>query len=287
MSNSRAETPQHAAQVDVFCADAEIVHPGELWRIEAGSGPFVGLAVHAGNEIRSDLRSVLAIDDQTRFREEDPYTDQIAALCGTHIATFRSRFEVDLNRKANEAICVQPEDCWNLRVWKEDDGLTQTMYRRSLVEHAAFYEMLGPLLSEIEKREGRFLVLDCHSYNHRRGGPEQPPADPERNPEINVGTGSMDRAYWAPLVDRFIGNLQEADYLGRHLDVRENVNFRGRHLARFVHTNFPRSGCCLAIEVKKIFMDEWTGALNEAAFEALLAAFRATLHRIEGVPWTR
>ena len=287
MSNSRAETPKHNARGDLFYADAEIVHPGELWRIETGSGPFVGLAVHAGHEMRCDLRSALAIDDQTRLREEDPYTEKIAALCGTHILTFRSRFEVDLNRDANEAICVQPEDCWNLRVWKENDWLTQTMYRRSLVEHTAFYEMLGPLLREVEKQEGRFLVLDCHSYNHRRAGPDQPPADPERNPEINVGTGSMDRAHWAPLVDRFMGSLQEADYLGRHLDVRENVNFRGRYLARFIHTHFPRSGCCLAIEVKKIFMDEWTGALNEAAFEALLAAFRATLNRIEVVPWTR
>ena len=280
MSNSRAETPKHNARDDISYADAEIAHPGELWKIETGSGPFVGRAVHAGHEMRCDRRSALAIDNQTRLREEDPYTENIAALCGTHILTFRSRFEVDLNRDANEAICVQPEDCWNLRVWKENDGLTQTMYRRSLVEHAAFYEMLDPLLREIEKREGRFLVLDCHSYNHRRAGPDQPPADPERNPEINVGTGSMDRAHWAPLVDRFIRNLQEADYLGRHLDVRENVNFRGRHLARFVHANFPRSGCCLAIEVKKIFMDEWTGALKVAAFEALLAAFRETLHRI-------
>ena len=287
MSNSRAETPKHNARSDISYADAEIVHTGELWKIETGSGPFVGLAVHAGHEMRCDLRSALAIDDQTRLREEDPYTEKIAALCGTHILTFRSRFEVDLNRDANEAICVQPEDCWNLRVWKENDGLTQTMYRRSLVEHAAFYEMLDPLLREIEKREGRFLVLDCHSYNHRRAGTDQPPADPERNPEINVGTGSMERAHWAPLVDRFMGSLQEADYLGRHLDVRENVNFRGRYLARFIHTHFPRSGCCLAIEVKKIFMDEWNGTLNVAAFDALLRAFQGALDRIEEVPWTR
>jgi hypothetical protein len=34
-------------------------------------------------------------------------------------------------------------------------------------------------------------------------------------------------------------------------------------------------------------MDEWTGALNKAAFEALLGAFRATLGRVEEVPWTR
>ena len=287
MINLRAVTPKHDALGGVSYSNAWTVNPGKLWRIEGGSGPFVGLAVHAGHEMRRGLRSVLAIDDDSRLREEDPYTDRIAALCGTHIMTFRSRFEVDLNRVADEAICVQPEDCWNLRVWKENDGLTQTMYRRSLVEHAAFYEMLGSLLREIEKREGRFLVLDCHSYNHRRACPDQSPADPERNPEINVGTGSMDRAYWAPLVDRFIGTLQEADYLGRHLDVRENVNFRGRHLARFVHTHFPRTGCCLAIEVKKIFMDEWTGALNKTAFEALLGAFRATLGRVEEVPWTR
>lgn len=287
MSNFGAETPNHNAPGDVSYSDAETVDPGKLWQIEAASGPFVGLAVHAGHEMRCDLRSVLKIDDRTRLREEDPYTEKIAALCGTHILTFRSRFEVDLNRNANEAICVQPEDCWNLRVWKENDGLTQTMYRRSLLEHAAFYEILGPLLRGIEKREGRFLVLDCHSYNHRRAGPDQPPADPERNPEINVGTGSMDRAHWAPLVDRFMGSLQEADYLGRHLDVRENVNFRGRHLARFVHTHFPRSGCCLAIEIKKIFMDEWTGTLNVAAFDALLRAFQGALDCIEEVPWTR
>ena len=286
MSNLGAETPDHNAAGDVCDSDTKTVNPDKLWQIEVGSGPFVGLAVHAGHEMRDDLRSALKIDDQTRLREEDPFTDQIAALCNTHILTFRSRFEVDLNREAKDSICVQPEDCWNLRVWKENDGLTQTMYRRSLMEHAAFYKMLGPLLREIAEREGRFLVLDCHSYNHRRAGPDQPPADPELNPDINVGTGSMDRAYWAPLVDRFMGNLQEADYLGRQLDVRENVNFRGRHLARFIHTHFPRSGCCLAIEVKKIFMDEWSGELDDAALDALLAAFRATLNRIEGVPWT-
>ena len=272
---------------DVSCSEAWTVKPDELWRIEEGEGPFVALAVHAGHEVRRGLRSALAIDDDTRLREEDPYTDRIAALCGTRVVTFQSRFEVDLNRPAHEAVCVQPEDCWNLHVWKENGGLTQTKYRRSLAEHAAFYEMLGSLLKRVEEREGRFLVLDCHSYNHRRAGPDQPPSDAERNPEINIGTGSMDRAYWAPLVDRFIETLREADYLGRHLDVRENVNFRGRHLAHFVHTHFPRTGCCLAIEVKKIFMDEWTGVLDEPAFDTLLRAFRETLGRVEGVPWTR
>ncbi|MHA1559646.1 MAG: N-formylglutamate amidohydrolase [Alphaproteobacteria bacterium] len=263
------------------------LEPDKLWRVKLGDGPLVGLAVHAGHGVRAGLRPALAVVEETRLREEDPFTDRIAALCGTQVVTFRSRFEVDLNRPAAEAICVQPEDCWNLRVWKAEDGMTQTMYRRSLAEHAAFYEMLGPLLRRVERREGRLLVLDCHSYNHRRAGPDRPPADPERNPEINIGTGSMDREHWQPLVDRFISTLAGTDYLGRHLDVRENVNFRGRHLAHFVHSRFPRTGCCLAIEVKKTFMDEWTGELDGTPFEALLDAFRTTLEAVGHSKWTR
>ena len=257
--------------------------PGEdPWRVDLGSGPFVGLALHSGHEIRPSLRAALAVDDETRLREEDPYTEGIAALCGTRVLTFRSRFEVDLNRPADEAVCVQPSDCWNLQVWQQPNGLTQTMYRRSLDEHARFYSMLGDLLEWIEKREQRFLVLDCHSYNHRRGGPNEPPANPELNPEINVGTGSMDRKYWAPVVDHFMSALSGADYRGRSLDVRENVRFRGRFLAQFVHDRFPRSGCCLAIEVKKFFMDEWTGEVDQNAYAPLLAAFRTALSATEG-----
>ena len=255
--------------------------PNDPWDVDVGPGPFVGLAVHAGHDIRTGLRAALAIDETTRLREEDPFTDGLAALCGTRILTSRSRFEVDLNRPSDESVCVQPDDCWNLRVWKQSDGLTQTMYRRSLEEHSRFYEMLGDRLKEIKRREGRFVVLDCHSYNHRRAGPEEPPADPQQNPEINVGTGSMDRAYWAPVVEAFLSSLAAADYQGRHLDVRENVKFRGRYLAEFVHTNFPRTGCCLAIEVKKFFMDEWTGQLDRDAFGALLGVFRKALGAVE------
>ncbi len=68
--------------------------------------------------------------------------------------------------------------------------------------------------------------------------------------------------------------------LGRHLDVRENVNFRGRYLSEYVHSNYPKTGCCLAIEVKKFFMDEWTDELDEEVFEALLAAFKTAIDAV-------
>ncbi|HET9772461.1 MAG TPA: N-formylglutamate amidohydrolase, partial [Acidimicrobiia bacterium] len=122
-----------------------------------------------------------------------------------------------------------------------------------------------------------FVVLDLHSYNHRRGGPGAPPADPRANPEINVGTGSLDRERWGNLVDRFSADLRRVEVAGRPLDVRENVRFRGGHLSRWVHAAFPGQACCLAVEVKKFFMDEYSGAIDEPVWAGVQAALAATV----------
>jgi hypothetical protein len=47
--------------------------------------------------------------------------------------------------------------------------------------------------------------------------------------------------------------------------VRENVRFLGGHLTRWVSDTFPDRACALAIDVKKIYMDEWTGRIDELA----------------------
>jgi hypothetical protein len=120
-------------------------------------------------------------------------------------------------------------------------------------------------------------VFDLHSYNHRREGPEGSPAEPEANPEVNIGTGSMDRDRWAHVVDRFIAELGAVEFLGRSLDVRENVRFRGGQLARWTHQSFPEAGCVLAIEFKKFFMDEWTGEPDPVQLQAIRQALASTV----------
>ena len=45
-----------------------------------------------------------------------------------------------------------------------------------------------------------------HSYNHCREN--RTPADPAQNPEINVGTGTVDRARWGHVVERFLADLR-------------------------------------------------------------------------------
>jgi len=246
-----------------------------LWVEQVGDGPVVATAIHAGHEVRRDLLPLLAIDESTRAREEDPYTDALVKVVPSWIAFRRSRFEVDLNRPKEEAVYLSPEMAWGLHVWKKP--LDETEIERSLEEYDAFYDELYRLLKKIERRHGCFVVFDLHSYNYRRRGPHEPPEDPQKNPDVNVGTGSLDRERCGPVVERFMRDLRDYDFLGHHLDVRENVKFKGRQLAQWIHEKFPDTACVLAIEFKKFFMDEWTGVADIDQVEEIRKALQSTL----------
>jgi N-formylglutamate amidohydrolase len=241
-----------------------------------GAGPLVATAIHDGHALRDDVAARIALSDAERLREEDPHTGAWAALAPTRLVVRRSRFEVDLNRPREKCVYRCPEDAWGLRVWREEPP--EALVRDSLAAYDAFYAELGRLAARLARRHGRFVVLDLHSYNHRRDGPDRAPADPAANPDVNVGTGSLaDRRPWAPLIDRFVRELGGADVGGRRLDVRENVRFRGGGLGRFTHQKFPDAACVLSLEFKKFFMDEWSGRLDPGLHAAIGAALAATL----------
>jgi N-formylglutamate amidohydrolase len=250
--------------------------PEEIWRLRTGEGSIVATAIHDGHAVRAEVARHLALDDAVRLREEDPFTARWTAVAPTRIVGLRSRFEVDLNRPRDAAVYRKPEDAWGLEVW--DGELPEEIAERSLRGYDAFYTTLAQLYRSLASRHGRFLVLDLHSYNHRRDGPDRPPADPQLNPQVNVGTGTMqDRARWSSLIDRFRSDLAAFDFPGGRLDVRENVRFRGGALAAWTHRSFPDEACVLSIEVKKFFMDEWTGEPDQALVDAVGKALRATL----------
>lgn len=244
----------------------------EIVTIVRGDSPLVAAAVHDGHELRPEVANLLALSDRERRREEDPCTGSWTRVSDSRIVARRSRFEVDLNRPRDAAVYCRPEDAWGLDVWKSPPP--EDLIRRSLAEYDAFYEVVEGLLAEKEQRHGRFVVYDIHAYNHRRDGPDAPAADPAANPDINVGTGSMDRRRWGPVVDRLISDLRSVDFLGRRLDVRENVNFQGGEFPAWVHRRFPESGAAIALEFKKFFMDEWTGQPYDEIVRAVERSLR-------------
>ena len=243
--------------------------------IVSGHGPVVAVALHNGHAVRREVSDMLALDEEMRLREEDPFTGQWADVGQARIVATRSRFEVDLNRPRGKAVYLTPDDAWGLNVWKRP--LPAGFVARSLQQYDAFYKSAFGLLTDLKPHFGHFVVLDLHSYNHQRAGPGQAPADQALNPEVNVGTGTVNRKLWGALVDRFLDDLRNFDYLGRHLDVRENVKFSGGHFSRWTHENFPESGCSLSIEFKKFFMDEWTGSPDTEQLTAIAEALGSTV----------
>ena len=247
----------------------------EIWHFETGDGPLIATAIHDGHDVRPELNDLMSISGNGRLREEDPFTGEWTRVANSRIVGLRSRFEVDLNRPREKAVYISPEDAWGLNIWRKIPSNFQIEY--SLAEYDAFYAEVHRILSELEKRHGRFVVFDLHTYNHLREGPYGPAADPQGNPEVNIGTGTLDRSYWAPVVDVFVNSLQNFDYFGRQLDVRENIKFRGGNFPRWVNQNFPKTGCAIAIEFKKFFMNEWTGEADTPQVQEIKEALQSTV----------
>ncbi|MBN2715283.1 MAG: N-formylglutamate amidohydrolase [Deltaproteobacteria bacterium] len=248
------------------------------WTINRGDSPFIAFAIHAGHWLRTEIKSTIALEDDVQLREEDPYTDRWAAIAPTSIIVERSRFEVDFNRSREESVYLTKEQAWGLDVWREPPDAELVEHSRQ--EWDLFYEEIKTTLSAIERTHGRFIVLDFHSYNHRRDGKDAKPADERRNPVVNLGTGALDRKLWKPIIDTFIETVSGFKLDGKKLDVRENVKFKGGYLSRWIVENFPESACVLAIDVKKVFMDEWSGELYEDRMNLFRDAFVAAMDKM-------
>jgi hypothetical protein len=246
----------------------------QIWRLQVGSGPLVATAVHDGHDLRENVAEHMALSDSERLREEDPFTAEWTRVAPTRVVGTRSRFEVDLNRPREKAVYRVPEDAWGLNVWNGNPP--DEVFEQSLAEYDTFYDAMRKLFSEISKQHGHFVVFDLHTYNHRRLGPDGPEADPAGNPQVNIGTGTVNRERWAGVLDTFIDTLRSFDFPGGKLDVRENVKFQGGNWPRWIHQNFADSGVAIAIEFKKFFMDEWSGAPNDTLVETIGEALQFT-----------
>lgn len=256
----------------------------DLWSVHRSASKVLGTAIHNGHGMRPETRALTILSDGQRLREEDPFTDYLIQDIPNRIVVHRSRFEVDLNRAREEAVYLTPRQSWGLQVWR--DRPPADLIARSLSLHDDYYDMLALNLHQMEKRHGAFVVLDVHSYNHRRQGPHAAATPHPDAPDINIGTFSMDRDRWRHVVEALTGHLSAAEIAGRRLDVRENIAFQGKgEQTRFIHHAFPQTGCAIAIEFKKIFMDEWTGEPDRrvlAPLRSLLASAVAVIENALG-----
>lgn len=270
-SENSAHGPNHgiAAALDTSGGDIP-------WVFTAGDGPVIAAAIHAGHDLPTAVARLQAIDAETRRREEEPFTDGWVTVAHRSIVVRRSRFHFDLDRLQGCAVYRSPREAWGLEVWKEPPP--HHAYECALAMHREFYVGLTRFLDTALEAHPRLVVLDLHAYNHRRDGPDAPAAEPILNPEINVGVGSVDMNHWGDLVRQFVGDLKAfARPDGRKLDVRANIKFRGGHFPTWINRRYPSRVCAIGVEVKKTFMDEWSGQLYPERFEVVREALLSTI----------
>ncbi len=238
------------------------------WLVDAAH-PIVATAIHSGHDLRPEVEEVMVLESSVRRREEDPWTDHIAASVGSWVRVNRSRFEVDLNRSRDQSVYLNPADAWGLDLWADapDPGIVE----RSRQLHDLFYQDLAVVLDQLVAEHRGFVLYDVHSYNHRRAGPTSAPEPAADNPLVNLGTGSLPER-WRPVADVFLASMAEQDFGGQKIDARTDVRFKGGYLAAWLHDSYGEVGCALAIEFKKVFMDEWTGAVADDHLSDLAGA---------------
>jgi hypothetical protein len=201
----------------------------------------------------------MTLSEADRKREEDPYTGFFTEFCPNRIIVQTSRFEVDLNRPHTRAVYQNPEDCWGLVLRK--DPLSEYVINKSLLEYEDFYRRVKMHFDEILYQFGRIIVLDLHSYNHHRLGPEAEYDEPKYNPEIILGTNNMPEVN-LPFVEKLRENIIAQEFEDRNIDCRVNVKFPGGHFSRWIHHTYGEKAIAIALEFKKTFMDEWSGELD-------------------------
>ena len=249
------------------------------WETRRGSGPVFATAVHAGHALRAEVAELSALTPDARRREEDPLTDVLASVGDQLFVSRASRFEVDLNRPTEEAVYRVPDDAWGLELWKSP--LPEHVIEDSLAAHARFYAQMGNWLEELIETHGQVLLLDVHSYNHRRDGADNEPMPQADNPDIDLGLTTADRGRFGDVIDVLAETLA-AGRLGEGTpDVRENVRFPdGGNWPEWVYAQYGAEVCTITLEYKKTFMEEWSGQADLARLEQLRAGLAAAVEAV-------
>lgn len=272
---TRQDTPAAGA----YFTDRTLLAPIDgdpRWDLLVGDGPVVATAIHDGHALRDSLHHRAALDRAGRLREEDPMTGLLADVGDVRLRVRHSRFEVDVNRPRDGAVYARPEDAWGLQVWEAP--LPEDEQVASLRHYDRFYAMVRELFDRLLARHGTLLLVDLHSYNHRRDGADAAPADPAGNPDIELGLTTLDHGRWGHVATRFTEVLAAHPVAGRAPDVRANVRFpTGGHFPEWVYATWGDRICTISPEYKKIFMDEWTGHVDLAALHDLRTGLAAAV----------
>lgn len=226
---------------------------------------YLGVALHSGSRVRPELDEAMKVGQKDRFREEDPYTDLFIRDFPLRVLARDSRFEYDLNWEIGKCIYPVGEQKWGLKVWNRP--LTSDEIATTHHKYREFHALIDLIVGYMLRQEGTPILFDIHSFCYQRE--KRTNWWEDNKPEINLGTRSINRKYFSSLIDIFLDHASEIRLDGHILSVGENTLFPGGYITQKFAGSHNRKLLVLAIEYKKIFMNEWTGVLYPEKLKTL------------------
>ena len=218
--------------------------------------PYCCTAIHDGSNLRSDLRNKIALDEYSRWYEEDPFTGAFIASMPITLIGHDSRFEYDLNRSPETAIY---KEAWGKKVWKTQ--LTSKEIQASKKKHSNYYKVTNALISKLEELYDGCVVYDIHSYNFERWD--------RKVPLFNIGIENVDTKRYESVIENWKSELSNIQIDGVENTTAINDVFYGRgYNLEYITKNFKNT-LVLATEVKKVYCNELTGANYPKIIKAL------------------
>ncbi|MEN6445454.1 MAG: N-formylglutamate amidohydrolase [Candidatus Cloacimonas sp.] len=244
--------------------------------------PLLAFAIHNGHFLPLEILRGCGVDEATRLREEDPFTDGFAKCFSNNVVVQTSRFAVDLNRSPEKTVYQKPEDAWGLKVRK--NPLPQKLYETLIKAYETFYRTAFYQIDRLLQYHEKLIILDLHSYNHHRKGPSAILDPQNENPDIILGRNNLPESEY-PAIEKLRLLLQGRPFLNTKLDCRCDVKFSGGYFSQWVNYYYGKNVLCLAVEFKKIFMDEWSGELHLPAYLQLQDIFQTAVFQwMEDLP---
>lgn len=237
---------------------------------------YLGVVLHSGSAVRAELSDVMAVGPADRFREEDPYMDLFIEDFPIQIIAGDSRFEYDLNWEQEQAIYTAGEKKWGLQVWNRELNKREKEFTYS--KFREFHAVLDMVVDFMLEQGSPVVLFDMHSFCYQRE--QKTNWFDDEKPEINLGTRFINRQFFSPLVDCFLEGVS-GTRIGEHpMRVGENELFPGGYITRKFAKKYNRQVLVLAIEYKKIFMDERTGEIHKEHFDIVKNDFLRTRDQI-------
>ncbi len=236
----------------------------------------LGVALHNGSRVRPGLHEAMEVDQEERFREEDPFTDAFLREFPFRLVARDSRFEYDLNWEIEKCIYPRDKKKWGLQIWKR--SLTSEEIDVTYDKYKEFHALMDLVINHILDHYPHAVVFDIHSFCYRRN--EEMRWWEDNRPEINLGTQYINRDHFSTLINLFLEEVSGITVEGHFLRVAENELFPGGYLTRKYAVSHNRQVLVLAIEYKKVFMNELTGELYPQILETLIENLVLTKDRI-------